>query len=196
MERRYFLAGATAAALGRTSLAQPAVGGKAKTLIHVPQANLTSLDPVWTTALVTRNYAAMVFETLYGRDERLDPQPQMLESHQVENNGLRWTMRLRDGLAFHDGEKVLARDCVASLQRWMKRDPIGQTIGARLDALEAWHSPIILSWASTTSRAPPRAACMPDRMSGRDHSGWPALVQPAPGTHPIAIAGPIAAQRR
>ena len=137
MKRRNFLAGAATAAFGRTSLAQPAVGAKAKTLIHVPQANLTSLDPVWTTALVTRNYAAMVFETLYGRDEQLDPRPQMVEGHQVENNGLRWTMRLRDGLAFHDGEKVLARDCVASLQRWMKRDAIGQTIAARLDELEA-----------------------------------------------------------
>jgi hypothetical protein len=39
----------------------------------------------------------MVFETLYGRDEQLDPQPQMVEGHQVENNGLRWTMRLRTG---------------------------------------------------------------------------------------------------
>ena len=68
MKRRNFLAGAVTAAFGRTPLAQPALGTKAKTLIHVPQANLTSLDPVWTTALVTRNYAAMVFETLYGRD--------------------------------------------------------------------------------------------------------------------------------
>ena len=58
-----------------------------------------------TTALVTRNYAAMVFETLYGRDEQLDPQPQMVEGHQMDDNGLRWTMRLRDGLAFHDGER-------------------------------------------------------------------------------------------
>ena len=64
MKRRSFLAGAATATFGNTSLAQPAVVAKAKTLIHVPQANLTSLDPVWTTALVTRNYAAMVFETL------------------------------------------------------------------------------------------------------------------------------------
>ena len=128
MKRRNFLGVAATAALGRAPLAQPAMGGKAKTLIHVPQANLTSLDPVWTTALVTRNYAAMAFETLYGRDEQLNPQPQMVEDHQVENNGLRWTMRLRDGLAFHDREKVLVRDCVASLRRWTKRDAIGETI--------------------------------------------------------------------
>jgi peptide/nickel transport system substrate-binding protein len=176
MKRRNFLTGAAAAALGRTSLAQPAVGGKAKTLIHVPQANLTSLDPVWTTALVTRNYAAMVFETLYGRDERLDPQPQMLESHQVENNGLRWTMRLRDGLAFHDGEKVLARDCVASLQRWMKRDPIGQTIAARLDALEApddktivfrLHKPFA-SLPYALAKTQPTPVIMPERLAQTD----------------------------
>jgi peptide/nickel transport system substrate-binding protein len=128
MKRRNLLAVAATAAFSHTPLPQPAVAAKAKTLIDVPQANLASLDPVWTTALVTRNYAAMAFETLCGRDERLNPQPQMVEDHQVENNGLRWTMRLRDGLAFHDREKVLVRDCVASLQRWMKRDAIGQTI--------------------------------------------------------------------
>jgi peptide/nickel transport system substrate-binding protein len=109
-----------------------AVVGNTKTLTYVPQANLTSLDPVWTTALVTRNCAAMIFETLYGRDEKLNPKPQMVEGHQVENDGLRWTMRLRDGLLFHDGTPVLARDCVASLLRWMKRDPI--SISDRLDA--------------------------------------------------------------
>ena len=127
MKRRSFLAGSATAALIRPSLAQPAVVGNTKTLTYVPQANLTSLDPVWTTALVTRNCAAMIFETLYGRDEKLNPKPQMVEGHQVENDGLRWTMRLRDGLLFHDGTPVLARDCVASLLRWMKRDPIGQT---------------------------------------------------------------------
>ncbi len=74
MKRRHILAGA--AAIG---LCRPAIGGTAKTLIHVPQANLTSLDPVWTTALVTRNSAGMIFETLFGRDEQLSPKPQMLE---------------------------------------------------------------------------------------------------------------------
>lgn len=45
MHRRHFLIGATAS-LARPALAQPAIGGKAKTLVFVPQANLTSLDPV------------------------------------------------------------------------------------------------------------------------------------------------------
>jgi peptide/nickel transport system substrate-binding protein len=48
MNRRRFLAGSAYAALVRPSLAQPAVVGKTRTLTYMPQANLTSLDPVWT----------------------------------------------------------------------------------------------------------------------------------------------------
>ena len=137
MHRRAFMIGAAAALAGTKSLAQPAIGGKTRTIIHVPQANLTSLDPVWTSALVTRNFANMVYETLYGRDEELNPRPLMLEGDLVEDGGRRWTMRLREGLVFHDGSPVLARDCVASLKRFFKRDAIGETIETRLDALEA-----------------------------------------------------------
>ena len=137
MKRRHFLGASAlsaAAALARPALAQ---GTRARMLAFVPQANLTSLDPIWTTATVTRNYAFLVFDTLYGADARLTPSPQMVEGAVVEDDGRRWTMKLRDGLAFHDGSKVLARDCVASLRRWMRRDALGGTLQERLDALEA-----------------------------------------------------------
>ena len=149
MERRVLLAGLGAAALVRParsqtgpatgSLAQPAIGSPkgARTLIFVPQANLSSLDPVWTTATVTRNFAFLVYDTLYGLDAQLNPKPQMVEGHVIEDDGRRWTMKLRPGLLFHDGGKVTAQDCVASLGRWMKRDGLGQTLAARLDAIEA-----------------------------------------------------------
>ena len=135
MQRRTFLAGAAAALA--TPLARPALAANTKTLIFVPQANLTSLDPVWTTATVTRNFALMVYENLYGRDETFNPQPQMVEGHVIDDDGKRWTMNLRDGLVFHDGTPVLARDCLASLQRWLKRDAVSETINARVDAIEA-----------------------------------------------------------
>ncbi len=134
MKRRRFLAASAAVTLARPAIAQPA---KAKPLVFVPQANLSSLDPIWTTATVTRNYAFLVFETLYGLDANLRPAPQMVEGHRIEDDGKRWTMKLREGLVFHDGSKVTAKDCVTSLQRWMKRDALGQTIAARLDALES-----------------------------------------------------------
>ena len=68
---------------------------------------------------------------------QMNPKPQMLEGYVVEDDGKRWVMKLRENLWFHDGERVLARDCTASLRRWMKRDPGGATLEARLDALEA-----------------------------------------------------------
>src|SRR6185295_10687833 len=132
MRRRSFLAGAAAAALAR-----PSIAAGAKTLIFVPQVNLTSLDPVWTTATATRNFALMVYEGLYGRDQQFVPQPLMVEGHVIDDDGKRWTMKLRDGLLWHDGTKVLARDCVASLQRWMKRDPTSTIIMDRVEAYEA-----------------------------------------------------------
>src|SRR5450631_2811204 len=100
MKRRAFLATSGA------SLARPAIGAQSTTIVHVPQGNLVTLDPVFTTAIVTRNAAAMVFETLFGRDEKLEAKPQMLDGYNVESNGLLWTMHLRDGLLFHDGTPV------------------------------------------------------------------------------------------
>jgi peptide/nickel transport system substrate-binding protein len=132
MQRRNFLLGAAAA-----TLARPAIGGTTKTLIFVPQSPLASLDPVWTSAMTTRNVGFMIYDVLFGRDDQMNPKPQMLEGYVVEDDGKRWVMKLRENLWFHDGERVLARDCTASLRRWMKRDPGGATLEARLDALEA-----------------------------------------------------------
>ena len=73
----------------------------------VPQANLTSLDPLWTTAAVTENHGWTVFDTLFGLTDDLQVRPQMAEGHQVSDDGRTWTIRLRDGLRFHDGEPVL-----------------------------------------------------------------------------------------
>ena len=50
----------------------------------------------------------MVYDTLYGRDEEFVPRPQMVEGHVIDDDGKRWTMKLRDGLLFwHDGTPVL-----------------------------------------------------------------------------------------
>jgi peptide/nickel transport system substrate-binding protein len=178
MHRRHLLLGGAAGALAAPRLAAPALAqpAGARTIVHVPQANLTSLDPVWTTAAVSRNAAGLMFETLYGRDERLDPKPQMVEGHVVEDAGRRWTMRLRDGLLFHDGEPVRARDCVASLRRWMVRDPIGQTIAARLDALEAADDRTIVwrlkkpfaSLPYALAKTQPSPVVMPERIAATD----------------------------
>ena len=103
----------------------------------IPQANLTSLDPVWTTAVVTRNHAYLVYDQLVAMDGAFVARPAMAEGWTVEADGLGWTFTLREGLRFHDGEPVRAADCVASIRRWMARDGLGQTLAPILLALAA-----------------------------------------------------------
>ena len=134
MLRRQILAAGTAALL---PLAAPALAQnrRAETLRFVPQSNLTTLDPILTTAGITLNHGYAVFDTLYGTDQNFQPVPQMADGHEVSDDGRTWLIHLRDGLRFHDGTPVLAADCAASLQRWTRRDTFGQTLGA---AVETW----------------------------------------------------------
>ena len=129
MNRRAFLksvtgAGVLAAAGG---LAAPAISQRAaaRVLRFVPQADLANFDPIWNTQYVVRNGAALVWDMLYGVDDKLQPRRQMVESEEVSSDGRVWTFRLRPGLKFHDGEPVLAKDVVASLARWQARDNMG-----------------------------------------------------------------------
>ncbi len=124
-----------AAVLPRPAVAQPAAA--TRMLRFVPHANLANLDPIWSTQLISRIHGFMVYDTLYGTDADLRVHPQMAAGHALEEGGTVCTVTLREGLRFHDGEPVLARDCTASLQRWMRRSPVGQTLAERLDALEA-----------------------------------------------------------
>ena len=136
IERRRLLQASGAALL---PLAAPrlARAAGASTLRFVPQANLSSLDPVWTTAAVTITHGYCVFDTLYGVDGQMRPQPQMAAGASVSDDRLTWLITLRDGLRFHDGAPVRAQDCAASLLRWSKRDTFGQTLGAAVEAFEA-----------------------------------------------------------
>ena len=133
MRRRSFIAAGTVA-LSAPSLAQ---SPNSRVLRFIPQADLTVLDPMWTTAYVTRNHGFMVFDTLFGQDTSYAPSPQMLEGFTTENDGKLWTLTLRPGLKFHDNEPVRAQDCVASLARWGKRDAFGGSLMAATDELFA-----------------------------------------------------------
>jgi len=126
MKRRAFMrtAAATAAA---TTLAAPAVGQRSRVLKFVPTADLSSLDPIWTTTQTVQTHGYYVFDTLFGVNAKLEPKPQMAEGYTIEDGGRTWLIKLRPGLKFHDGEPVLARDCAASLKRWAARDVFGQT---------------------------------------------------------------------
>jgi len=136
MDRRDLL---KAAGAGFSALAAPRLGRAERTskLVFVPTEDLGALDPVIIGIRSTRNHAYLVFDTLYGIDVSWAAQPQMVEGHQVEEDGLSWTLTLRDGLRFHDKEPVLARDVVASIRRFAARISFANALMVATEELSA-----------------------------------------------------------
>ncbi len=103
----------------------------------VPHSNLAILDPIWTTAYMSRNHGYMVYDTLFGTDEKGKIHPQMVDEWSASADNRLWTFRLRKGLEFHDGKPVTGEDVVASVARWGKRDSMGialMTFVERMDS--------------------------------------------------------------
>ena len=145
-----------------------------RTLRFIPTADLLSLDPMWTTADSARNHGNMVYDQLYGLDAGFTPHPQMVAGHRTEDDGLTWDLTLRDGPRFHDGVPVLARDCVASIVRWGRRDPYGTALMARTAEIAAASDRVIRfrlkrPFASLPEAlAQPTCVMMPERVAKTD----------------------------
>ncbi|HYF09504.1 MAG TPA: ABC transporter substrate-binding protein, partial [Acetobacteraceae bacterium] len=116
---------ATLLALAALAGLTAAAGAQQAPLRVVMNTELQVLDPHITNANVTRAFGYMVFDTLIAMDSRGEYRPQMLEGWEASPDRLTWTFRLREGLTWHDGSPVTAEDCVASIQRWGRRDGLG-----------------------------------------------------------------------
>jgi len=136
LRRRVLVGAAAVAALSASvALITPA---KAETVLTVvPHSGLKILDPIWTTAYISRNHGYMIYDTLFSLDTKGQIQPQMVDSVTRSEDGLTVTMTLREGLKFHDGADVTAEDVVASLNRWGSKDAMGQTMLGFVDSLTA-----------------------------------------------------------
>jgi peptide/nickel transport system substrate-binding protein len=137
VRRRDLLKAAAAATLAAGAAPRLGRADRATTLVFAGVADLNVLDPVVTPARPTRNYAYLVFDTLYGIDTEWKAQPQMVEGQEVDDDGLNWTLKLRDGLRFHDKEPVLARDVVASIRRFSPRVSFATALMAATEELSA-----------------------------------------------------------
>jgi len=107
-----------------------------KTITAVMHSDLRIIDPIFTTAYITRDHGYMVYDTLLATDANFKIQPQMAD-WKVSDDKLTYTFTLRDGLKWHDGAPVTAEDCVASLKRWGKGDGMGQKLFDFTESLEA-----------------------------------------------------------
>ena len=89
LTRRDFGKTAAAAALAASVPQGPArAADDKKTLRFIAQSDLRVLDPVWTTAYITRNHGYMVFDTLFAIDAEFAPHPQMVGEHGISADKL------------------------------------------------------------------------------------------------------------
>ena len=105
------------------------------TLRAVMHSDLKIVDPIFTTAYITRNHGYMIYDTLFATDAKGEVQPQMVDKYTVSDDKLKWTFTLRDGLLFHDGAPVTSEDVIASLQRWGSKDATGQKLMSFVKAM-------------------------------------------------------------
>lgn len=144
---------ATAVAVTVAAMSLPmTAGADNNTITAVMHSSLRVLDPIITTAHITRNHGYMIYDVLLASDKNFTPQPQMAD-WEVSDDNLTYTLELRDGLTFHDGEPVTAADAVASLKRWGRRDSGGQLIFDVTESLAATDERTI-TWTLTEPYAP------------------------------------------
>src|SRR5499427_10981349 len=136
ISRSHFLTAAIALLALVSTLGWPVVLALGqKVLKFIPQADLRILDPITTTAYITRNHGYMIYDTLFATDAKFQVQPQMVDKYDLSADKLTYTFTLRDGLKFHDGQPVRSADCITSIERWAKRDALGQKLA---EATESW----------------------------------------------------------
>jgi hypothetical protein len=92
MTRRNFAMAASAASLAGLGFSARARAADIKTLRFIMRNDLRVLDPMWTTAYVTRNHGYMVFDTLFALDAKFRPQPQMVGDYSISPDKLVYTM--------------------------------------------------------------------------------------------------------
>ena len=134
--RAFNTSAASAALLAAAPRAHAQSAADKKTLRFIAQSDLRVLDPIWTTAYISRNHGYMIYDTLFAIDAEFAPHPQMVGDFTISDDKLAYHFTLRDGLGFHDGSPVRGADCVASLKRWMVRDSHGQSLALALDEIK------------------------------------------------------------
>lgn len=112
----------------------PVSGG---TVVAALSGDPQTLDVAQNSGALTIYVGQNIFEQLFTVDEDYQPQPMLAESYEQSDDGLTYTIKLREGITFHNGQPMTSADVVASLERWQKVSGGGKLVAEDLDSLTA-----------------------------------------------------------
>lgn len=107
--------------------------------LHVAiAANPPSLDPPSVNSNIVGGIGIHVYESLFAMNENYEPTPVLAESYELSDDGMVYTIKLREGVKFHNGDEMTADDVVASMNRWLEVSAkantlIGGSVFAKVD---------------------------------------------------------------
>ncbi|WP_368652634.1 ABC transporter substrate-binding protein [Ornithinibacillus sp. 4-3] len=82
-----------------------------------------TLDQPTSTATAARDASRLIFETLVTTKENFEPEMMLAESIETEDNQT-FTINLREGVKFHNGEEMTSEDVIASMERWLEKSSV------------------------------------------------------------------------
>ena len=103
---------------GDEGTASPTDGNKGGTIRAALSADSGMFDMMLNARSATVDVAQNIFEQLFAVDEKFLPQPMLADSYEVSDDALEYTIKLRQGIKFHDGSDFDSTDAKASLERW------------------------------------------------------------------------------
>lgn len=178
------------AIVGLAAVAAASSAQAEKVFRFVPSNDLKVLDPIASIGYPERNHGYLIYDTLFAFNSKFEVKPQMVDTYTVSPDGNTYEFKLRAGLKWHDGQPVRAADCVASLQRWGKRDPVGRLMFDAMESLTAtgedsfkmvFKRPFGQVLPALAKIGAPNAFMMPERIAKADPT---ALITDTTGSGP------------
>lgn len=125
LDRRAFLGLGAATTLGASlslsSCTEPSSDSVNSLLVHGATGGglKDSLDPHFPVTWPDIARVRQLYEPLMRHNADFEVEPNLAEEIEHNHDATEWTIRLRDGLRFHDGRSVTSRDVEASLARML-----------------------------------------------------------------------------
>lgn len=96
-----------------------------------------TLDSGVNTGALTITVAAHIFEPLFALDADFFVKPMLADSYEVSDDGMTYTIALREDVPFHNGGTMDSADVVASIERWFEVSSTGILTSENVASLEA-----------------------------------------------------------